>query len=710
MFEASQPVFGVPTMKNMTLGIKKFDGSEPYKGLGANFAEWGTKFMRHISMAQINSGFWWSSDHKIDCLSSHLDGKALRYFESQYPTWMKTWPFLEYIMDQMLQAYRVRLTMEQALNLFQRPKPKTRSWREHYIYLTEVSHASGGHPELVLESIVKHASSDMRPMLMAKVNMDSNDYLVQAERLSNFAQAMTLEDRVPRNLGREVNAIEEDSIQAVEELTCSYCKRNGHRVEDCRTKKRDNGSTKKPTAKKSQKPKKKDSESNKEKNWTLFVTDRAPDDAICTSTEKEEAGSYESVGHTTEWILDSGCGRHLTGNASLLSSDIATAGTSLFLPDGTTVKSTKKGTVNLKTFIGDESSNVQITDVELVPGLKKNLLSYVRLERKGIRLIYEGKHRFLASQTSKLAEVFESGNLLVVRFQPAHTHADSICALIAEQDHPKTHEDSLYQFHVRLGHLSYAAIEELASKPESGIKLTDHEKPQCITCAEGKQTRGNQSQKDSGRNAPINRIGGVICSDLKGPITPTDRNGNRYMVNFIDYKTNYCRVFLAKTKDQAAKKFEHFLAWFERRFDCRIQVLRTDGGLEYKNVDLFCQKTGVARQFTEPNSPASNGKAERMHRTVLNMARCMIFNCGLPIRFWGDAVKYAAYVLNRSPSRSNPGRKSPLEVLEGKPPSLLNIVAFGSPCMVYRDSNGRTFKKRATRGIILGSSDGFSFS
>jgi hypothetical protein len=63
MFEANQPIFGVPTMKQMTLGIKKFDGSEPYKGLGANFAEWGTKFLRHIAMAQITSGFWWSSDH-----------------------------------------------------------------------------------------------------------------------------------------------------------------------------------------------------------------------------------------------------------------------------------------------------------------------------------------------------------------------------------------------------------------------------------------------------------------------------------------------------------------------------------------------------------------------------------------------------------------------------------------------------------------------
>jgi hypothetical protein len=110
----------------------------------------------------------------------------------------------------------------------------------------------------------------------------------------------------------------------------------------------------------------------------------------------------------------------------------------------------------------------------------------------------------------------------------------------------------------------------------------------------------------------------------------------------------------------------------------------------------------VARQLIEPNNPASSGKAERLHRTILNMARGMIFNSGMPIRFWGDAVKYAAYVLNRSPSRSNPGRKSPLEVLEGKAPSLTNIVTFGSTCMVFRDSKGRTFGKRAVRGVILG--------
>jgi hypothetical protein len=226
-----------------------------------------------------------------------------------------------------------------------------------------------------------------------------------------------------------------------------------------------------------------------------------------------------------------------------------------------------------------------------------------------------------------------------------------------------------------------------------------------MTCAEGKQTKNNQSKKDTGANSPIDRVGGVICSDLKGPITPVDREKNRYLVNFVDHKTNYCRIFLAKTKDEGAKKFLNFVGHFERRFDCRIQVLRTDGGGEYVNVDLFCAKNGIARQRTEADNPASNGKAERMHRTILNMARCMIFNSRLPMHFWGDAVQYAAYVLNRSPCKSNPQRKSPIEMLEGKPPNLTHVVTFGSPCMVYRKPGKNSLKKRSQRAVILGISE-----
>jgi hypothetical protein len=121
---------------------------------------------------------------------------------------------------------------------------------------------------------------------------------------------------------------------------------------------------------------------------------------------------------TTMKRHDSGCGHCLAGNASLLSSKISSASTSLYLPDGSTVQSTKRGTVGLKSIVTGVSNNLAISDVELVPGLTKNLLSYVRLERKGVRLVYEGKKRYLADSTSKLAEVLESGNLQANTWSP----------------------------------------------------------------------------------------------------------------------------------------------------------------------------------------------------------------------------------------------------------------------------------------------------
>uniref|UniRef100_A0AAV1TVR6 Integrase catalytic domain-containing protein n=1 Tax=Peronospora matthiolae TaxID=2874970 RepID=A0AAV1TVR6_9STRA len=94
-------------------------------------------------------------------------------------------------------------------------------------------------------------------------------------------------------------------------------------------------------------------------------------------------------------------------------------------------------------------------------------------------------------------------------------------------------------------------------------------------------------------------------------MTPQDRLINRYLMNVIDHKMNYCRMFHARTKDAAAKQFEAFLVHFEKLFGFKVHLLRTDGGGEYANADLFCNRTGVARQVSGARNQASNGKAER---------------------------------------------------------------------------------------------------
>ena len=94
-----------------------------------------------------------------------------------------------------------------------------------------------------------------------------------------------------------------------------------------------------------------------------------------------------------------------------------------------------------------------------------------------------------------------------------------------------------------------------------------------------------------------------------------------------------------------------------------------------------------------------------MHKIVQNMARSMIFASRLPVSFWGDAVEYAAYILNRSPNSANAKKASPMEILTGHAPDLRDIVAFGSICTVYRDPGKNLLAQRAQVGIIIGRGD-----
>lgn len=113
------------------------------------------------------------------------------------------------------------------------------------------------------------------------------------------------------------------------------------------------------------------------------------------------------------------------------------------------------------------------------------------------------------------------------------------------RDQMDVHKGSLLHIHGRLGHLHLDTIIRLAANPASGIQLTDKVRANCLAKARGKQTKNWESGEDTGKNSPIDVIEGVICSDLKGPMTPRGKQGNR--VNLIDHRTNYCRIFFTKT-------------------------------------------------------------------------------------------------------------------------------------------------------------------
>ena len=109
-------------------------------------------------------------------------------------------------------------------------------------------------------------------------------------------------------------------------------------------------------------------------------------------------------------------------------------------------------------------------------------------------------------------------------------------------------DTTLLEFHQQLGHLTYDPVVRIADSAGSEIRLKYQSRPTCLPWEQVKQSKNNRSKIDTGRNEPIDKLDGVIGCDIKRPMTPKDRRGNRYLFSFVNYSTNYVRVSVAKNK------------------------------------------------------------------------------------------------------------------------------------------------------------------
>src|SRR4051794_35892620 len=71
-----------------------------------------------------------------------------------------------------------------------------------------------------------------------------------------------------------------------------------------------------------------------------------------------------------------------------------------------------------------------------------------------------------------------------------------------------------------------------------------------------------------------------------------------------------------------------------------------EANISVANCKLYLNKV-ASYIMTMPESPQSNGVAERMNRTLWNQVRSMLFTATLPEQWWGEAIMTATYIHNR---------------------------------------------------------------
>jgi transposase InsO family protein len=125
-----------------------------------------------------------------------------------------------------------------------------------------------------------------------------------------------------------------------------------------------------------------------------------------------------------------------------------------------------------------------------------------------------------------------------------------------------------------------------------------------------------------------------------------------YYVSFIDdFSRNTWMYFLMK-KYEVFDRFKEFKAIVENQIEKRIKVPRMDNGGEFcrNEFEELYKKYSIERKKTNPYTPQQNGIAERMNKTPMEKARCMLSGSSLGHELWAEAVGTACSLINRSPS------------------------------------------------------------
>ncbi|GJS55895.1 putative ribonuclease H-like domain-containing protein [Tanacetum coccineum] len=228
----------------------------------------------------------------------------------------------------------------------------------------------------------------------------------------------------------------------------------------------------------------------------------------------------------------------------------------------------------------------------------------------------------------------------------------------------KATSDESKLWHRRLGHINFKTMNKLVKgNLVRGLpsKLFENDQT-CVACQKGKQHRAS-----------------------------------------YDY-IRFSWVFFLATKDETSDILMSFITGVENLIDQRVKVIRCDNGTEFKNKEMnqFCERKGIKREFSVARTHQQNGVVERKNRTLIEAARTKLADSKLPTTFWAEAVNTACYVQNRV-LVTKPHNKTPYELFLSRKPALGFMRPFGYPVTILNtiDHLGK-FDGKADEGFFVG--------
>ncbi|GKA22540.1 retrovirus-related pol polyprotein from transposon TNT 1-94 [Tanacetum coccineum] len=360
-----------------------------------------------------------------------------------------------------------------------------------------------------------------------------------------------------------------------------------------------------------------------------------------------------------EWIKDSGCFEHMTGNRKLLSS----------------YKAYNRGNV----IFGRN--------------LRGNIISKGQICDNKYRVTFSEHDSEITKDGKVIGRGIRKKGLYVMKL--GNKPKDQICLA--------TIDENSTLWHRILGHANMRLIQSLASKElVRNLPKLKFDQHFCDACKIGKQAHASHKAKNI---ISTTRCLELLHMDLFGPSAVWSYGGNRCTSVIVDDYSRYTWTRFLKDKTEAFDQFEIFSKKIQNQLGCTIVSIRTEHGREFDNevqFGEFCNANEITHNFSAPRTPKSNGVVERKNKTLQEMSRTMLNEQSSPQKFWCNAVDTSTYILNRILIRVIL-EKTPYELLNGRKPTLDYFRVFGSKCFILNTKDYLTkFDPKSYDCIFLG--------
>nr|GEV61530.1 retrovirus-related Pol polyprotein from transposon TNT 1-94 [Tanacetum cinerariifolium] len=251
----------------------------------------------------------------------------------------------------------------------------------------------------------------------------------------------------------------------------------------------------------------------------------------------------------------------------------------------------------------------------------------------------------------------------------------------------------------RLGHLNIKTMNRLVRHNlVRGLPSKCFENGHtCVACL--KEKKHKASCKTMWVNSVTKPLH-TLHMDLFGPTFVSSLNHKWYCLVVTDDFSRFTWTFFLKTKDETSGILRNFITEIENLKELRLNIIKCDNGGEFRNKEMndFCSRKVIKREFSNARTPQQNRVAERRNRTLIEAARTMLADAKLLVTFWAEAVNTACYVQNKVLVNKTQNKTS-YELFNGRTHAIGFLIPFGCHVMILNtlDNLGK-FKAKGDEG------------